>query len=159
MRKIRTEGEIQKIAEKLRQKGRTIVTTNGSFDLMHIGHIKFLQEAKKQGDVLIVGLNSDASVKKYKSEDRPIVPQQHRADTLVALKCVDFVVVMDEAEIAAPLIRTVKSHVHVNGAEYGENCVEAEAVKEVGARLHLVPLYKGFSTTGLIDKIIKTYNK
>lgn len=159
MRGIKSLAEVQKIAEKLRQKGRTIVTTNGSFDLMHIGHIKFLEEAKKQGNILIVGLNSDASVKKYKSADRPIISQEHRAASLSALKAVDYIVIMDEPEIAVPLIRAVKPNVHVNGADYGENCVEAEAVKEVGARLHLIPLYKGFSTTNLINRILELYKK
>ena len=159
MSKIKTLEEIQEIAKELKKQGKTIVTTNGSFDITHIGHIKFLQEAKEQGDVLIVGLNSDVSIKKYKSKDRPIIKQGHRADTLAALSCVDYIVIMDEAEIAAPLIRTVKPDVHVNGTEYGENCVEAKAIQEVGARLHLIPIYKGFSTTSLINRILEIYKK
>lgn len=153
MSKIKTRKEIKKIAEKLRQEGKTLVTTNGSFDLLHIGHIKFLQEAKQQGDILIVGLNSDASIKKYKSKDRPIINQESRVGMLSSLEFVDYIVLMDEAEIAVPLVKLVKPDVHVNGADYGKDCVEAGAVKEVGARLHIVQLVDGFSTTSLINKI------
>lgn len=159
MSKIKTREEIKEIAEKLKKERKKIVTCNGSFDLLHIGHVKFLQDAKKQGDILIVGLNSDSSIKQYKSEDRPIIKQEFRADMLAALECIDYVVVMDEIEIAAPLILAVKSDVHVNGEEYGEDCVEAGAVKEVGGKLVLISLYEGFSTTKLIDKILSVYKK
>ncbi len=155
--KIKTINEIKKIAEKLKKEGKKIVTTNGSFDIIHIGHVKFLQEAKKQGDILIVGLNSDVSVKKYKSKDRPIIPQEYRAEMLAAFECVDYVVIMDEAEIAVPLVNAVKPNIHANGAEYGENCIEAEAVKKNGGKLYLIKNFQGFSTTNLIKKIIDVY--
>jgi len=157
--KIRTLEEITRIAEKLRAKGKRIVTINGSFDMLHAGHVRSLKEAKARGDVLIVGLNSDKSVKAYKSVHRPIVPQEQRASILEAIEHVDYIVMMDEPEIASPLIRAVKPHVHANSAEYGENCIEAPAVKEVGAELFLIPKYDNISTTGFIRKILDVYNK
>lgn len=154
---ISSREELKRICESLRKKGKKIVTCNGSFDLFHRGHLYILEEAKKQGDVLVVGLNSDSSIQQYKSKDRPVISQEVRADMLAALECVDYVIIMDEPEIAVPLVKLVRPNVHVNGANYRENCVEAEAVKEAGARLHLVPMYKDFSTTNLIKKILKVY--
>jgi len=152
--KIKTREEIKKIAESLRKKGEKIVTCNGSFDLLHAGHVKFLQEAKDQGDILIVGLNSNDSIHKYKNADRPIIDEKYRLEGLAALECVDYVILMDEEEIAVPLINLVKPDVHANGEEYGENCVEAEAVKGFGGKLYLVKKFEGFSTTELVNKIV-----
>ena len=121
--------------------------------MFHVGHLEILEQAKKQGDYLIVGLNSDTSVKSYKGPTRPIVSEEDRARLLSALECVDYVVMFDESEIAVPLIRLVRPEVHVNGAEYGENCVESSVLREVGARLYLVDKYKDFSTSNLIKKI------
>ncbi|GAG14983.1 unnamed protein product, partial [marine sediment metagenome] len=98
MNKIKTFEEIKEIAPKLKSEGKKIVTTNGSFDLLHIGHVKSLQKAKEYGDILIVGLNSDSSIKQYKSKDRPIVGQKERAEMLAALECVDYVVIFDETD-------------------------------------------------------------
>jgi rfaE bifunctional protein nucleotidyltransferase chain/domain len=155
--KIKTQEEIKKIAEELRKEGKRIVTTNGSFDILHIGHVKFLEEAKEQGDVLIVGLNSDESIKQYKSKDRPIIPEQYRIGMLAALECVDYVVLFNQPEIAVPLINIVRPDIHVNGEEYGVNCVEAEAIKNIGGRLYLIKNFEGFSTTNLIKKILDVY--
>jgi len=157
--KIKTLEEIKKIAEDLRKKGRKIVTINGSFDMLHWGHIMSLREAKEQGDVLIVGLNSDDSVRKYKSIYRPIIPQEQRSETLAAIEYVDYIVIMDQAEIAVPLIMAVRPDVHANSKEYGEKCVEKVAIDDVGAKLFLIPKYNKVSTTGIIKKIIDTYNK
>lgn len=153
--KVKTKEEIAKLSEELKKQGKKIVTTNGSFDLFHIGHIYYLEEAKKQGDVLIVGLNSDRSIKKYKSEDRPIIPEQYRAELVAALECVDYVTIFDDT---APLdfINNIKPDVHVNGAEYGKNCLEADTVKKYG-RLHLIDRISGYSSTHLIQKIMKVY--
>jgi rfaE bifunctional protein nucleotidyltransferase chain/domain len=155
-KKIKTREEIAEIADRLRKDAKKVVTCNGSFDIMHIGHIKFLQEAREQGDALIVGLNSDASVKRYKSSDRPINPQECRAEFLAALECVDYVTLFDETDPIA-LLSVIKPDVHVNGIEYGEDCIEAETVRQNGGRLHLVPLFKDYSTTNMIKKIIKAY--
>ncbi len=155
-KKIRTIGEIEEVVSRLRKGGETIVTCNGSFDLLHIGHIKFLQEAKKQGDILIVGLNSDFSIKKYKNRNRPIIPEQYRAETLAALGCVDYITIFSEKD-PRELLSIIKPDVHANGEEYGENCIEADIIRKNGGRLHLVPLFEDFSTTNLIKKILGTY--
>lgn len=157
--KIKTLEEIKKIAEDLRKQGKKIVTINGSFDMLHWGHIMSLKEAKDQGDALIVGLNSDESVRKYKSIHRPIINQEQRAETLAAIEYVDYITIMEQAEIAVPLIMAVRPDVHANSKEYGENCVEKVAVDDVGARLFLIPKYNKVSTTSIIKKIIDVYNK
>jgi D-beta-D-heptose 7-phosphate kinase/D-beta-D-heptose 1-phosphate adenosyltransferase len=139
-------------AEMLRAQGRRLVTINGSFDLLHAGHLHILEEAKRQGDVLIVGLNSDASVKRYKGADRPLVPEAERAQMLLALRCVDYVHVFDED---APMLflEEVRPDVHVNGSEYGPDCVEAPTVIRHGGRVHIVEKVPGLSTSALVDKI------
>ena len=156
--KIKTREEIGKIAEKLRRKGKKIVTCNGSFDILHIGHLKFLKEAKKQGNILIVGLNSDISIKKYKNKNRPITKQEYRAQMLAALELVDYITIYDE-ETPIHFVESVKPNVHVNGEEYGYDCIEAETVKRNNGKIYLVKMYRDFSTTKLIDKIFKTYAK
>ncbi|MBS3109610.1 adenylyltransferase/cytidyltransferase family protein [Candidatus Woesearchaeota archaeon] len=156
-KKIVSRDAVPKICNELRAKGKKIVTCNGSFDLMHIGHITFLQEAKARGDALIVGVNSNSSVKQYKSKDKPIIDEKHRMESLAALECVDYVVLMDEKEIAVPLINLARPDVHANGEEYGKDCVEAKAIKAIGGKLYLVKKVPGFSTTELIDRITQIY--
>ncbi len=150
--------DIRALAERLRRQGKKIVTTNGAFDILHVGHIKSLQEAKKQGDVLIVGLNSDSSIKKYKSPLRPINGQEDRAAVLSALDCVDYVFIFDET-VPMPFLEDVKPNVHVKSSEYGEKCIEAETVKKNGGRIHIVDVVEGYSTTKLIEKIIESKKK
>ena len=135
-----------------RLKGKIIVTCNGSFDLFHYGHLVFLNYASKQGDVLVVAINSDSSIKKYKSENRPIVPEEQRAQMIAALEIVDYVHIFDET-VPMPFIEAIKPDFHANGAEYGEDCIEAEAVKKNGGKIYLVPRVAGLSTTELIRKI------
>lgn len=153
--KIKKREEIAKIAEQLKKEGKKIVTTNGTFDLLHYGHVKLFEYAKKQGDVLIVGLNSDESVKKYKSKNRPIVSQEHRAEILAALECVDYVTIFDEPD-CIEFVKLTKPNVHVNAATYGYNCIEKETVEKYGGEIHLFAIIKGHSTTELIKKIIET---
>ncbi len=150
--KIVDREKLAAICEKFRNEGKRIVTCNGSFDLFHFGHLTFLAEAKEQGDVLIVGLNSDSSIKKYKSEDRPIISEEARSQILAALEIVDYVHVFDETTPIA-FLEVVKPDVHVNGEEYSEECIEAEAVKKNGGKIYLVKRKAGFSTTELIAKI------
>tara|TARA_Y100000310_G_scaffold313012_1_gene360883 strand:+ start:1525 stop:2016 length:492 start_codon:yes stop_codon:yes gene_type:complete len=159
MIEIKTREEIKELAEELRKQGKTIVTTNGSFDIMHIGHIKFLQEAKEQGNVLIIGLNSDASVKAWKKkmgykdwDSRPLNKEEHRAEMLAALDCVDFVTVFDEID-PIKLLEAIKPDVHCNGEDYGEDCIEADIVKKNNGRVHVIKNFEGFSTSELIRKI------
>lgn len=155
--KIKTKEEIAQICEDLRQQGKKIVTTNGSFDVLHYGHVWMLEQAKKQGNILIVGLNSDISIKQYKSEDRPIISQENRANMLAALGCVDYIVLFDEI-IPNDFLETVKPDVHVNEASYGENCVEAPVIEKCGGKLVLLKKeVKGISTTDIINKILKVF--
>lgn len=150
--KIVSRDELGRIAPALRAQGKTIVTCNGSFDLFHYGHLVFLLEARAQGDVLIVGINSDRSVKQYKSANRPMVPQDQRAAILAALEAVDYVHIFDET-VPMPFLDVVKPQVHANGEEYGENCIEAETVRRNGGRIHLIKRVPGLSTTDLIKRI------
>ncbi|NLF40512.1 adenylyltransferase/cytidyltransferase family protein [bacterium] len=153
--KIVSRDELARIAPALRAQGKTIVTCNGSFDLFHYGHLVFLLEARAQGDVLIVGINSDRSVKQYKSANRPMVPQDQRAAILAALETVDYVHIFDET-VPMPFLDVVKPQVHANGEEYGEECIEAETVRRNGGRIHLIKRVPGLSTTDLIKRIKTT---
>ncbi len=152
--KIKSRDEIRQTLAELRAAGKTVVTCNGSFDVFHTGHLKFLQEAKAQGDVLIVGVNSDDSIKRYKSPDRPIIGENDRAEMMAGFECVDYVTVFDETD-PRELLETIRPNVHVNGAEYGADCIEAPLLRKLGARLHLIKSYGGLSTTEIIERIKK----
>lgn len=149
---IQNADELKLTLERLRAEGRTIVTTNGCFDLMHRGHVHILREAKSQGDILVVGLNSDVSVRKNKGNSRPILPDQERAELLCAMEMVDFVYLFDEKD-CVNFVRLASPNVHANDASYGENCIESGVVRECGGRLHLVSKIQAPSTTKIIEKI------
>jgi D-beta-D-heptose 7-phosphate kinase/D-beta-D-heptose 1-phosphate adenosyltransferase len=144
--------ELAMLADALRARGKRIVTVNGSFDLLHAGHLHILREASRQGDTLIVGLNSDASIRGYKGPDRPLIPQAQRAEMLLALRYVDYVHIFDESE-PMPFLEEVRPDVHVNGTEYGEDCVEAPLVKRHGGRIHLIDRIGGLSTSQLVAQL------
>jgi len=137
---------------QLRSEGKTIATLNGSFDLIHAGHLQMIHEASQQADCLILALNTDASIKKYKSQSRPLMSLEHRLQMAAALQFVDFVTSFDETD-PREFLKRVKPDVHVNGSEYGEECIEAEVVREYGGKLYIAPLVPGLSTTKLIEKI------
>lgn len=139
-------------AAQERAAGRTIATLNGSFDLLHAGHLHILYEASCQADRLLLALNTDASIRGYKGELRPLVALEHRLQMVAALQFVDAVTWFDEATPCA-LLERVRPDVHVNGAEYGENCVEAEVVRQHGGRIHIVTLVPGLSTTQLLERV------
>lgn len=143
-----------KVAQ-LKSSGKTIATLNGSFDLLHAGHLHIIYEASKQADVLIVALNTDSSIQKYKSPLRPIIPLESRLRMMAALSFVTYVTSFEETDPRA-LLSKIKPHVHVNGAEYGENCIEAPLVKENGGRIHIVQLVPGLSTSNILQKIRST---
>lgn len=143
----------KKIAD-LRARHLTIATLNGSFDLMHAGHLYIIHEASKQADRLIVALNSDRSIQSYKSPERPIIPLDYRLQMMAALEFVDYVTFFEETDPCA-LLAKIKPDVHVNGAEYGASCIEAETVKKAGGRLHLVERIPGLATSTIIEKIKK----
>ena len=138
--------------DEIRREGKTLATLNGSFDLMHAGHLHMIFEASKVADVLIVALNTDASIKQYKSPLRPIIPLEYRIEMMSALEFVDFVTWFDETD-PRKLLDKIRPDVHVNGTEYGENCIEADVVRKHGGRIHIVGLIPGLSTTQITKKI------
>lgn len=144
----------QKIHE-LREAGKTIATLNGSFDLMHAGHLETIYQAFCQADVLIIALNTDHSIQQYKSPLRPIIPLESRLKMMAALEMVSYVTWFDETD-PREILSLIKPDVHINGSEYGENCIEAEVVKAHGGRIHIVPLVQGLSTSQIIKKIVET---
>jgi D-beta-D-heptose 7-phosphate kinase/D-beta-D-heptose 1-phosphate adenosyltransferase len=144
--------QLAPLAQTLKAQGKRIVTLNGSFDLLHAGHAYILEQARAQGDVLIVGLNSDASVRAYKGAQRPIVPETERARMLLALRSVDFVHIFDET-VPMPFLAEIKPHVHVNGSEYGADCIEAPLVKANGGRIHIIEKIPGLSTSEILARI------
>lgn len=150
--KIINPQELAHKVAQLRAEGKRIATLNGSFDLLHAGHLFMLYEAAQVADVLILGVNSDASVRAYKDPKRPIVPLEYRMEMLTAIEFVDYVTWFDELDPRA-LLRIIKPDVHVNGIEYGPECIEAEVVREGGGRLHLVPRLPGLATTDIVSKI------
>ena len=146
---------IKNIAEKAKKENKKIVFTNGCFDIIHSGHCFYLTEAKKLGDILIVGLNTDASVKRLKGETRPINNEDDRAMVLSCLKPVDYVVLFDE-DTPFNLIRNIIPNVLVKGGDYTiENIVGADIVLENGGEVKVIPFVEGKSTSKIIEKISK----
>jgi len=139
--------------DELRAQGKNIVSTNGCFDILHVGHVRILKQSKAKGDVLVVGINSDASVKRLKGEDRPINNQDDRAELLSSLECVDFVSIFDEGT-PVEFLKSVKPNIHVKGADYKpENLEETPIVESFGGRVEILPLVPQKSTTSLVEKI------
>jgi rfaE bifunctional protein nucleotidyltransferase chain/domain len=157
--KIKTIGQMKQITARFRARGKKVVFTNGCFDILHVGHIRYLQESKKRGDILVVGLNTDRSVKQIKGEKRPIVPEKERAEVLSSLESVDYVVLFDEPDPLS-LIQALKPTVLIKGADWPRSkIVGRESVEKTGGRVVRVPLVRGASSTGVITRIIKAYCK
>ena len=151
--KIKTQKELKRVIAYLRKQGKKIVFTNGCFDILHYGHIKYLQDAKGLADVLVLGLNSDSSVKKIKGLARPINKQLDRARVLSALSCVDYLTIFSE-DTPLRLIRLIQPDVLVKGGDWQtEKIVGADFVKARGGKVLAIPYIKGYSTTKLINKI------
>ena len=137
-------------------ENKTVVFTNGCFDLLHVGHVTYLKDAKKLGDILVVGLNSDESVKRLKGESRPINSQMDRALLLSALNSVDVIVIFDE-DTPEKLIGEIKPDIHVKGGDYKEEDLpEAKIVKGYGGKVKIIPFLDDYSTSNIIDKIKRT---
>jgi rfaE bifunctional protein nucleotidyltransferase chain/domain len=152
LEKLKTRKELTLLTDSMRKEGRTIVFTNGCFDLLHVGHVRLLEAAKKMGDILVVGINSDASVKRYKGPERPVVNERDRAEVLSALQCIDYLVIFDE-DTPVATIGCLKPHIHVKGGDYDIKKVpEAQIVESYGGMLRTFPVQAGHSTTGLIEK-------
>ena len=151
--KLKTAGELAVIRAQMHARGQKLVFTNGCFDLLHPGHIRLLSEAKKLGDVLVVGLNSDASVKRLKGDSRPILSEHDRAQVLGGLDAVDFVVLFEE-DTPLSLIEAIRPGVLVKGGDYTESTVVgASLVKEWGGEVALIPLVPGRSTTSMVERM------
>ena len=139
--------------DELRATGKTVVFTNGVFDLLHVGHLRYLQHARGLGDALVVGLNSDRSVRLNKGPDRPITPEAERAEILEALACVDSVVIFDE-ETPRDLILAIQPDVLVKGADWAEDAIVGRDIVEArGGRVVRVAIEAGHSTTNIVDRI------
>ncbi len=149
--------KLKEFRKKWKKQGKKLVFTNGCFDLLHLGHIRYLKKAKSLGDFLVVGLNSDRSVKKIKGEKRPILPEKERAEILSSLWFVDYVVLFDE-ETPERLLRELEPDVLVKGADWKlKEIVGADLVRSRGGVVRRIPLYKSRSTTSVIDEIIRRY--
>jgi rfaE bifunctional protein nucleotidyltransferase chain/domain len=144
--------------EQLRANGKRIVATNGCFDLLHVGHVRYLEAARAQGDVLVVGVNGDQSVRELKGSGRPINNERDRADVLAALESVDLVTIFPEAR-ATRFIELVAPDVYVKGGDYSSETLDAEeraALQKIASKIDILPFEKGYSTSGIIEKLRKT---
>jgi rfaE bifunctional protein nucleotidyltransferase chain/domain len=150
-----TLAELTPLVAEARSRGRTIVLANGAFDLLHVGHVRYLEGAKALGDVLVVAVNSDASVRAAKGEGRPVIPQAERAELVAALRCVDHVVVFDEPDVRG-IIRALKPEVHAKGTDYtAETVPERDEVLRYGGRVAITGDPKDHSTTAVATKLAR----
>lgn len=152
---ILTAASAREMRDTLQAADKKLVFTNGSFDILHRGHVTYLEFARAQGDALIIGLNSDASVRRYKGPTRPVNPQEDRAYVLAALRAVDGVVIFDEDE-PRELIEKVLPHVLVKGSDWAHYVSGRDIVEAHGGRVVLADMVEGRSTTNMIDRILKT---
>ena len=153
MAQILSRRQAADAAVRLRREGQRLVFANGAFDLLHVGHVRYLEAARREGDFLLVGVNSDASVRRLKGEGRPIVPETERAEIVAALRCVDAVVVFDETSPAA-LIAELRPAVHAKGTDYtAESVPEREVVERAGGRVAIVGDPKDHATTDLVARL------
>ena len=154
--KIKERKELKTVTERLKKEGKRIVFTNGCFDLIHVGHTRYLEKAKKLGDVLIVGVNSDRSVRTIKGKKRPVIPEEERAEVLAALRCVDLVVIFDEPD-PLNIISSLKPDVLVKGGDWSEDAIIGrEVVESIGGKVVRIPEIKGASSSSIIDKIVNS---
>lgn len=157
MSKILNKGDLRQELERLRREGKRIAFTNGCFDILHVGHVRYLRDAKKTADVLVLALNSDASVRAIKGDRRPVVPQDERADVVAALESIDYVTIFDEST-PLELIEYLRPDVLIKGGDWAEeNVVGREAVKSWGGTVVIIPETEGASTTNIIGKVLKVY--
>ena len=159
MNKIVTWEALKEQVERVRGEGKKIAFTNGCFDILHVGHVQYLREARKTGDLLILGLNSDASVRAIKGEKRPLVPQGERAEVVASLEAVDYVTLFDDPT-PLRLIEYLRPDVLVKGGDWKEEAVVGgDAVRSWGGKVVIVPLTEGASTTNIVEKVLRVYGK
>jgi rfaE bifunctional protein nucleotidyltransferase chain/domain len=155
--KIIDMNELAQRARELRAAGKKLVATNGCFDLLHVGHVRYLQAARRFGDVLAVGLNGDRSVRELKGSGRPINNERDRAEVLAALECVDFVTIFPEMR-ATQFILAARPAIYAKGGDYTSETLNEEeraALQEVGAEIRIIPFEKGYSTSLLLEQLRK----
>ncbi|HEV8722513.1 MAG TPA: D-glycero-beta-D-manno-heptose 1-phosphate adenylyltransferase [Candidatus Binatia bacterium] len=151
--KVKTLDELIKIAAQARRNGKSVVFTNGCFDLLHRGHVHVLRQAKAAGDILIVAINSDQSVKAIKGPTRPVAAEMDRLELIAAMEMVDYVILFDEPD-PSKLITAIKPNVLAKGGDWGaDGVIGADIVEREGGRVVLVPYLKGYSTTEIIERI------
>lgn len=156
--KVVTTKQLRPLLSELRSRGKKVVFTNGCFDLLHVGHVQYLKAAKRKGDILVLGVNSDASVRSLKGDGRPLIPEQERIEILAALHCVDYIVLFHEAT-PERLIGEIRPDVLVKGADYRlEEVVGREIVEGYGGRVELIPLVENRSTSKLIKTIVERWS-
>ena len=157
MNKILERNALKNELEELRKKGKKIAFTNGCFDILHVGHVRYLREAKKTADVLVLALNSDSSVRSIKGEKRPLMNENERAEILAALEFIDFITIFEELT-PLELICCLKPDILIKGGDWPEEkVVGREEVKKWGGRVAIIPEIEGKSTTNIVEKIKKLY--
>jgi len=152
--KLKSADELSRISDKMHSGGRRLVFTNGCFDVLHVGHVRYLQQARQLGDALLVALNSDESVRALKGEARPINSQDDRAELLAALTCVDYVTIF-YGERVTGILQQIRPQIYAKGGDYtldSLNREEFETLSEVGAEIKILPLVPGKSTTRMIEQ-------
>jgi D-glycero-beta-D-manno-heptose 1-phosphate adenylyltransferase len=154
-RKIITAEKARAVGQEMRESSRRLVFTNGVFDLLHVGHVRYLQAARALGDALLVAINGDESVRTLKGAGRPLNPAQDRAEVIAALECVDYAVIFPEVR-ATQLLEIVRPAIYVKGGDYTTATLHGEersALEQIGAEIRILPFEAGHSTSGLLEKI------
>jgi rfaE bifunctional protein nucleotidyltransferase chain/domain len=153
--KILSLSDVRRRADQIRQAGQKLVLTNGCFDLLHLGHVRYLQEARRLGDFLVVAINGDQSVRALKGEGRPLNGEDDRAEVLAALECVDYITIFAEPRVTA-VIEALQPTIYVKGGDYTPETLDADevgALKKVGAEIHTLALVPGKSTSAIIARM------
>ena len=157
MNKILDRNTLKNNLEVLRKEGKKIAFTNGCFDILHVGHVRYLREAKKAGDILVLALNSDSSVRAIKGEERPLICEEERAEVLAALEFVDFITIFPEST-PLELINHLKPDILIKGGDWAEDkVVGRDEVKKWGGHVAIIPEVEGKSTTNIVEKIKTLY--
>lgn len=153
MKRVVSLPELLDAVAPLRSAGKTIAMANGLFDLLHVGHLRYLEDASREGDLLVVAVNADASCRALKGPDRPIVPEDERAELIAGFRCVDFVVIFAELTVE-PLLRALRPEVHCKGTDYTADTVpEREVARELGIRVAITGDPKRHATRDLVKKL------
>ncbi len=159
MEKFLEPTKLAAVLQNLKNQGKKVVFTNGVFDLLHLGHVTYLQKAREQGDILVVGLNSDASVKRIKGPLKPLLPLAERAEMLLALACVDYVTFFEEDD-PFNVVKTIKPDILVKGGDWAvDKIIGGDLVRSWGGKVMNIPVVEGRSTTNLIQMVTERYGK